>query len=210
MTLQSSHLYQVDQHWAVKAIGETKREEALKQSDECLVNTSLQNIITSTNNHVDFDLIGRLATAYEIAATEGLEFLIHRSTSEDSQRLQYQSQAAAHRAFGLRRILPIPTQTPESYIFHALHLGGLGYCSDRWTDLRRWLEENSITAVSDKFSDTNDCGWDKHLLYNLFDAWVRLFRKKGWDDLNHIGDIIISLRNQQKQFEENYLRKDKN
>jgi replicative superfamily II helicase len=214
MTIQSIHLTDVDQHWAVQAVGKDGREEGLKQSDECLVETSLQNIISSprkASKGFDFNLIERLALAYEVAAVEGIESLLHPANSEDSQKLQIQALAAAHRAFGLRRVLPISNEKPESYIFHVLHLGGLGYCGDRWPDLRRWLEENSINnLIHEKFSLTADNTWDQHLLYELYDAWVRLLRKKGWDDLDHIGTIIISLRKQQKQFEKNYLNETEN
>jgi hypothetical protein len=31
---------------------------------------------------------------------------------------------------------------PELRIFQVLHLAALGYCGDRWSDLRRWLKEH--------------------------------------------------------------------
>ena len=39
----------------------------------------------------------------------------------------------------------------------------------------------------------------------LFDCWVRLFRKDGWDDLDRIREIIAGLRNDQVVYEERCL-----
>ena len=43
--------------------------------------------------------------------------------------------------------------------------------------------------------------WDRRLLYRLFDCWVRLFRKKGWDDLDQIREVIAGLRLDQEIYE---------
>ena len=48
--------------------------------------------------------------------------------------------------------------------------------------------------------------WDRRLLYRLFECWVRLFRKEGWDDLDRIREIIAGLRNDQAIHEERRLR----
>jgi len=41
----------------------------------------------------------------------------------------------------LRRLFDLPEQEEER-IFHILHLSALAYCGDRWSDLRRWYNEN--------------------------------------------------------------------
>ncbi len=208
MTLTFTHLEEVDQHWAVKAIGEGAYKQGLEQANESLVKINLQHVITPIEDHCfDPNLLERLAIAYELAAIEGLEAFIHPANSEESQILQNQARAGAHRAFGLKRILPIPNETSEARIFHVLHLAGLGYCGDRWVDVRRWLEEDEL---SQKIPSMVNINWDQRLLYNLYDAWVRLLRKKNWEDLNQVSEIIINLRKEQKIFEENYLTNVKN
>ena len=37
-------------------------------------------------------------------------------------------------------------------------------------------------------------------------CWVRLFRKRGWDDLDRITEIIAGLREDQKRFEKGRLQ----
>ena len=51
-----------------------------------------------------------------------------------------------------------------------------------------------------------DVPWDRRLLYRLFDCWVRLFRKEGWEDLDRIRKIIAGLRNDQNSHEERRLQ----
>jgi len=47
--------------------------------------------------------------------------------------------------------------------------------------------------------------WDRRLLYRLFECWVRLLRKKNWDDLDRVREIVAGLREDQRQFEESVL-----
>ena len=63
MTLLIKHLEQVDNHWAVKAVGESSSKNALQQASECLVATSLQKIFDLETNNFDYELFERLATA---------------------------------------------------------------------------------------------------------------------------------------------------
>ena len=51
-----------------------------------------------------------------------------------------------------------------------------------------------------------DAEWDRRLLYRLFECWVRLFRKEGWDDLDRIREIVAGLRNDQAIHEKRRLR----
>lgn len=203
MSLLPSNFNAVDDHWAVLALGVEARNNGLLDADEYLVKTSLHGIIsTSEEPTIDLDRIEHLATAYEVAAIEGLESLIHPARTEASKRLQIQAQVGANRAFGLRRVLPIRNENIESKIFHILHLAGLAYCGDRWTDLRRWLNENEAAQEIPSVANTR---WDQRLLYRIFDSWISLLRKRNWDDLDRISQLILSLREEQKQYEASYL-----
>ena len=201
MTLSQEHLTQVDQHWAVQAVGETLRVQAMEQAELRLVGTALGNLIQQTGMEYDQELLERVATAYELAAIEGLGALLHPASSIENQQLRAIAQAGAHRAFGLYRVTTLPHED-EPRLFHVLHLAGLAYCGDRWTDLRRWFEEQPEAM---QIPSVAEASWDQRLLYRLFDCWVRLLRKNCWDDLDQISEIILGLRNDQGRYEKELL-----
>lgn len=201
MTLSLEHIHTVDQHWAVLAINKEARDQALDSAQQHLVTNSLGNLIRKDGVEFNEELLERLAIAYELAAIEGLDSLLHPGKQDESQMLQFQAQAGAHRAFGLRRVMEVPHDVEER-LFHVLHLSGLAYCGDRWTDLRRWFEENALAVSVPSVAGVR---WDTRLLYRLFDCWLRLLRKNRWDDLDQISEVILGLRQDQGQYEKNLL-----
>lgn len=173
MTLSQEHLLQVDQHWAVQSIGAERRDKAMEMAERRLVDVALGNLLEHAATEFDSDLLEQVATAYELAAIEGIGALLHPVANQDNKNIRELAQAGAFRAFGLYRVLPVPSDN-EARLFHVLHVSGLAYCADRWTDLRRWFEEqNSTVAVPSVAGVT----WDKRLLYRIFDCWLRLLRK---------------------------------
>lgn len=202
MTLSQEQLVTVDQHWAVLAVGEAARDQALRQAEACLVSNALGSLLgQSDQDEFDLTLAERVAMAYELAAIEGLDACLHPANTPESARLQALAQAGAHRAFGLLRVMDLP-RDDEPRLFQVLHLSGLAYCSDRWTDLRRWFEGENHAAEIPSAAEVN---WDRRLLYRLFDCWVRLFRKNRWDDLDQIAEVILGLRQDQRRHEEELL-----
>lgn len=199
MTLSLNDLELLDRHWSVQVLPEDLRNKAQAIADEKLVKNSVGQILRRSNDDNDYDsaLIEQVATAYEIAAIEMLSSLIRPGKSEESKRLQKTAQAGAYKAFGLLRVLPIPTAVDQR-IFHVLHLAGLAYTGERWTDLKRWFEDQSRTTEIPSVADVT---WDKRLLYRLYDCWIRLLRKDRWDDLEQISEIILGLRADQAEFE---------
>ncbi len=203
MSLLPENFDVVDNHWALLALGEADRVEGLAQADEQLARMSLKGVLSSPEDSpIDLARLERLATAYELAAIEGLESLIHLARTEQGIKLKIQAQAGAHRAFGILRVLPIPVESVEARIFHVLHVAGVAYCGDRWTDLRRWLNENEEVQLVPSVAATR---WDQRLLYRIFDAWLSLLRKRNWDDLDRISQLILTLREEQKLYEATYL-----
>lgn len=193
----------VDQHWAVKALGENFKDRALEVAKISLMRSAVghQMAIAFDDAATDNELVERTAMAYEIAAIEGLDALLHPSGDNERVRLRLQAQAGAFRAYDLLRILPIPSGA-EDRIFHVLHLAGVSYCGDQWGDLRRWLKDHEGET---KTPSVANVGWDRRILYRLFDCWVRLLRKQGWDDLDGVREIIAGLRTDQEQYEKNVL-----
>ena len=204
MTLTLQELENIDQHWAVKAIPGNMRKNVLKAADERLVMGALGEILQNAKpSKITNKDIEKVATAYEIAAIEGLSSVLRSSQGEENEALKIQAQAGAYRAFGLYRVLPIE-HDDDHRIFHVLHLAGLAYCGERWTDLKRWFND-SPQAI--KIPSADDAQWDKILLYKLFDCWIRLLQKEGWKDLNQVSEIVLELRNNQSKFESRLIEK---
>ncbi len=199
--IQEMHLKEVNNHWAVKAVGEEKRDYALNLANTILVQKAVgsQLKIELTLNEEDIDLLNRLETAYELAAIEGLNTAM--SATSDKDELRNQCTAGAWQAFSLLRLLDPPT-SKEEQIFHVLHLSSLAYCGDRWSDIKRWFNEHKDLL---DIPSVDNIPWDKRLLYHLFKCWISLFRKDGWDDLSQVSGVISKLRQEQKEYESGVL-----
>lgn len=206
MTVTKEALLQVDQHWAIAAVGRDRHDRALEVSKIRFVRSAIgqQLAIDFAEAVADDDTLERLATAYEIAAIEGMDSLLHPSS--DNVTLQQQAQAGAYRAYALLCTAKVPA-SEEERVFRILHLAALAYCGDRWTDLRRWVREHPQEVVIPSIVDSK---WDKRLLFRLFDCWLRLFRKDGWDDLDGIRKIVAELRTEQEQYEHSVLENQDN
>jgi len=206
MIINNESLQKVDTYWAVLAVGEDERDRGLKVANTRLVQKAVgkQMFIDFPENSLDDELLRRLAMAYEMAAIEGMSAILNPASNDDE--LRSQCVAGAWRAFELRRLFDLPEQGEER-IFHILHLSALAYCGDRWSDLRRWYNENEqvihVPSVADAL-------WDRRLLYRLFECWIRLFRKKRWDDLDRIQEIIAGLRDDQRTYESGVLNNGSN
>lgn len=201
MSLEQSTLDALDQHWAVLAIGDAERERGLEIANARLVSKTVgrQMQLAYLESADDQDLLNRLAMAYEMAAIEGLSAFLNFAPEDDA--LRQQCIAGAWRTFEIRRLFDIPVEDSER-IFHTLHLSAIAYCGDRWSDIRRWYSETPEAVAEVSVADSP---WHYRLLYRLFDCWVRLFRKDGWDDLDRIREIIAGLREDQREFEASSL-----
>ena len=201
MNVTLASLERVDNHWAVQAVGEEPRKLGIELSNQLLVEKAIgeQIYFDFTFSEADIDLLNRLAMAYEMAAIEGLRDFVNLTSANNDMRAQCAS--GAFRAFEIRRLFELPENNHER-IFHILHLSALAYCGDRWTDLRRWYNENEHIFTIPSVADVD---WDSRLLFRLFECWVRLFRKKRWDDLDRIREIVAGLREDQKTYESDAL-----
>lgn len=196
-------LNRVDHHWAVEAIGGERLARADDVAKVRVMRSAVghQMTIDLDETIADSGLVERAAMAYEIAAIEGLDALLHPSDDVARVQLRLQAQAGTYRAYALRRTLPIPPG-PEDRIYHVLHLAALAYCGDQWTDLRRWLKDHDREVKPPSVADVS---WDRRVLYRLFDCWVRLLRKQGWDDIDGVGEVVAGLRKDQVQYETGVL-----
>lgn len=202
MTVSLAAVEALHAHWAIDAIGADDIERASNVTNERLARRAVGKQIEFSfeQNEGDDALLNRVALAYEMAAIEGLDALSRPAGG--SVELRDQSSAAAYKAFDIRRLIPVP-EDALGRIFHVLHISALAYCGDRWSDLRRWFSENRGCLRSPSIADV---AWDQRLLFRIFECWVRLFRKDGWDDLHGIHEIVAGLREDQKTYEAQSLR----
>ena len=191
-------------HWAVGAIGTDDLDRAERLVHERLARRAVgkQIAFSFAASESDDAFLERTALAYEMAAIEGLDELSR--PSGENMALRDQATAASFHAFDIRRLLPIPTETNDR-LFFILQLSAAAYCGDRWSGLRRWFKDNATALSAPSVAEVM---WDRRLLYRLFHCWVRLFRKRGWDDLDRIREIIAGLRDDQKSHEEHRLQND--
>ncbi len=202
MSLSDTALKRLHDHWAVAAVGadELGRADNLVRQRLARRAVGRQISFSFAENAEDEPFLKRVALAFELAAIEGLDELSR--PAGENRRLRDQAVAASFRAFDIRRLLPVPAETHER-LFFVLQLSAIGYCGDRWSDLRRWYREQGEALRAPSVADTE---WDRRLLYRLFACWVRLFRKQGWDDLDRIREIIAGLRSDQKVHEARRLQ----
>lgn len=202
MILLQQDLEALEEHWAVASIPPEQRKRAYEVAQARLVQGALRDQL-----HLDFKNLGsddefleRLAAAYEVAAAEGLDALLHASRERTGQIRQ--TQAGSFRAFEIRRALAIPHESLERVLF-ILQLGSLAYVGDRWADLRRWLFEHTKES---EVPNVASLPWDQRVLFRIYDGWLRLFRKDSWNDLHGVADVIAGLRAEQSQYEAALLK----
>lgn len=203
MIITEEALNAVDQHWAVAAVGDLRLKRALDVANARLVRAAVghQMTLQFADRATDLADVERVAMAYEVAAIEGLDALLHPSTDEGGIGLRQRAQAGAFRAYQLRRVLPLPTGEAER-VAHVLHLAALAYCGDQWTDLRRWIRDRDQDVRPPSVANAD---WEHRVLYRMFDCWIRLLRKRGWDDLDAVREIVAGLREDQRQHEQTAL-----
>ncbi len=208
MSVTQESLRALISHWAISAVGQVDLDKAERLMNERLARQAVGRQIFfdftadgyrgyrhDLNNEAEDELLDRVAFAYELAAIEGLGALA--SPTGEAGLLRDQAVAASYKAFELRRLFPVPQENLDR-IFFVLRLSALAYCGDRWSDLRRWYDEHPDSLASPSVADMP---WDTRVLYRLFECWIRLFRKGGWDDLDRVREIIAGLRVDQREYE---------
>ena len=202
MSLSTEAFKALEEHWAIQAIGTDALSRAVNLVKQRLVQRAVGKQIKFAfiSDKQDESFLERVALAYELAAIEGLDELSRPSGIDDT--LRDTTVAAAYRAFDIRQLFSVPEELPDR-LFFILQISALAYCGDRWSDLRRWYKENGEKLTPPSVVDVS---WDRRLLYRLFHCWIRLFRKKGWDDLDRIRETVAGLRVDQKIFEEQRLQ----
>ena len=180
-------------HWLLDEI-EDKRQIALKMADEAQVYRELLCV----NRNLDFELIGRVSAALELACLD----LIHERFDED-ETAEQMFRSSAGDAFKLLRI-QIEFGNPVDPGKELLRASCLAVLGDRGSDAVRWLRGMEDSGKWPDLALSSD-DWRERTWGTIIDVWLRLIRKRGWDDRDLVLERIASLRSTQSEFEKSYL-----
>jgi hypothetical protein len=204
--IREGQLSAVDEHWAVQATG-SDAQTALQVAQRLHAARALEGVmdVSSAVSSEELELLDRVSLAFEMAAMDNLDALLAPYVSEGEEREAIVARAGAHRAFEVRRVLPLPDDL-SARIFHVLHLLGLAYTGERWTDAQRWLREQRLAQID--FEPDPNLEWDEHLTRVLYRCWLALLRKEGWQDLEGVQASVMELRRLQERYEPPLLADD--
>lgn len=178
-------------HWLLDSI-EDLRIKSLKQAGELL----LLKEFDDSQGSFDFNFIERNAKALEMAA---LDLILNRFEDDDEKLINMRTCSAD--AFRLYRVLPRKTD-PIKDGTQILKMCSLAIMGDMGTDASRYLKEYPWPKI-----DINSTDWYDRTWAVIIDVWLRLIRKKGWDDRDRVLENIVKLRESQNEFEGQYLNK---
>ena len=180
-------------HWLLDGI-EERRRAALKVSDKVLIYREL----LSLDVELDLELIGSVANALELAS---LDLILERF--EENEEKEKLLRVAASDAFQLLRTLIVSESSLDQgkTLLRASCLAVLG---DRGSDAARWL---GAIEDTEQWPDLpiNSEVWGERTWATLIDVWLRLIRKRGWNDRDLVLARIANLRSSQMEFEKQYL-----
>lgn len=175
-----------DRSWIRGALGEARLEEARSEASRRRLRHAL-----------GLEPEPRLADEDLRFLADGLELQAFELLAEEPPAHHLRSAAAE--AFQLLRVLPWPTVARERDAW-LVRLGCLALLGDRGADFRRLVQELDFGSVSDQRSE-----WGEHVWATTLEIWLRLLRKKGWEDFRAVEAAIARLRADQALFEPAYL-----
>ena len=89
----------------------------------------------------------------------------------------------------------------EYYILEEFKLIVFGYLGEHWHFVKQYLKNNELVISSlDAGKD-----WNNRILTISFKAVVHLVKKDSWHDVNYAVELINQLREEQNNFENNFL-----
>ena len=172
--------------WVVESLGAEKVRGATTEAGRRRLQDALGINGTGSldDNHLRF-----VANALELRVTVLLD-------DGDPDALR----AAAAEAFQIARVLPhegSPAEAAQSLV----RMACLGVLGDRGADVKRLLVAKGQPALP---LDPDD--WGQRVWATILDVWLRLIRKRGWDDLDAVQARVAELRASQGDYEPRFLR----
>ena len=176
-------------HWMLETLGDM-RAKALHEA----ARTQVLSELSSSPHEVDYGLIERVAQVLETVVMDLLP-----SLSEENGQLDTLRMCAAD-AYRLYRVLPAQKFTLAEAELR-LRQSALAVLGDLGADAARNLREREWPVLELESED-----WRTRTLSTIFDIWLRLIRKQGWDDRDTVLQRIAMLRQAQETFESTYLK----
>jgi hypothetical protein len=180
-------------HWLLAAMAE-KHAQALREADR----VQFYREMTPEEPTFDPEVIQEVVAALELAV---LDLELDRLADDYGRAALLHTTAAD--AFRLLRVLPLP-DAPMAAATHLLRASVLAVIGDRGADAARWLrtleDEQRWPALP-----LDSHNWGERCHATLVDVWLRMVRKKGWDDRDAVLARVTALRAAQQEFEREYL-----
>ncbi|WP_294052596.1 DEAD/DEAH box helicase [Thiolapillus sp.] len=180
-------------HWLLDTIAE-QRGRALREADRAQFYREMGRELSD----FDEELLRETTAALEIAV---LDLKIDR-LADEPERLDL-SRTAAAESFRLLRVLPLPEESMAAGT-HLLRTSVLAVLGDRGADAARWLRALEMEGQWPDLPLASQ-NWGERCWATLTDVWLRLVRKKGWDDRDMVLEHVAELRGAQEEFEREYL-----
>ena len=171
--------------WIINSIGADKVHIATVEAGRRRVHGILG--VRDANKYPDNSL-RFIADALELRVFDLID-------SETSDGLQ----AAAAEAFQVARAMPLP-ELPVEAAQALVKLGCLGILGERGADVKRLLSDEGLPSLP-----VNSPDWGQRVYATVLDIWLRLFRKRGWHDLDEVQTLISNLRSDQREHEPEFL-----
>jgi hypothetical protein len=181
-------------HWLLDTIAE-KRRLALRDAERVQFYREMAREIPP----IDDERVEEVSSALEIAVLD----LQTDRLSDDPERRALMISAAAD-AFRLLRVVAPPAESLEAGAYY-LRASALAVLGDRGADAARWLR-----ALESEHSwpdlPLGSANWGERCQATIIDVWLRLVRKKGWEDRDRVLERVSALRAAQQEFERDYLQ----
>ncbi len=172
--------------WLKTAVG----EDRLRLSATEASRRRLTNALGTPTGEVDDRELQFVANALELQLFDAMQ---------DEERVA-ELRAVAAETFQIARTLAWPDE-PIAVAEWLVRLGCIAALGDRSADFRRIVTECELPALP---LDSPD--WGVRVWSSVLDVWLRLLRKKGWDDLDAVQKRIVAIRQAQRTVEPGFLK----
>lgn len=129
--------------------------------------------------------------------TNTLELRLFDAIENDERSDELRS--IASQTFQIARTLIWPDE-PVAAAEWLVRLGCIAMIGDRSTDFRRIVTKRELPDLP-----LDSPEWGIRVWSSVLDMWLRLLRKKGWDDLDAVHERIAAIRQDQRSVEPGYL-----
>ncbi len=170
--------------WVLESLGIDNVDAAVVEAGRRRLQSTLG---LQTRNHVSDERLKFIVNSLELRVLDLLE-----ADSDDIS-------VAASQIFQIARVLPLSGKAIDDAIA-LVRLGCLGVLGERSEDVRRVILEHDLPELP-----TDAEAWGTRVWAIILEIWLRLLRKKGWEDLDAVQDRVARLRSEQGQYEPRFL-----